>query len=63
MPSRQFEHLVAIIDSYEQFKSQPRFHAEQYGAYFKTTVAAARASRKIADNIFCVPKGPLDTFR
>ena len=32
-------------------------HAESYGAYFKTTVAAAGASRKIADNIFCVPKG------
>ena len=26
-------------------------------------VAAAGASRKIADNIFCVPKGLLDTFR
>ena len=55
--------MVAIIDSYEQFKSQPRFHAESYGAYFKTTVAAAGASRKLADNIFYVPKGPLDTSR
>ena len=43
--------------------SQPRFHAEPYGAYFKTTIAAAGASRKITDNIFCVSKGPLDTFR
>ena len=56
-------HLVAISDNYEQFKHQPRFHAEPYRAYFETTVAAAGASRKIADNIFCVPKGPLDTSR
>ena len=44
-------------------KSQPRFHAEPCMAYFETTVAAAGASHKIADNIFCVPKGPLDTSR
>ena len=55
--------LVAISDSYEHFKSQPCFHAEPYWAYFETTVAPTGASRKVADNIICVPKGPLDTSR
>ena len=61
--SNSDNNLLSLKMVFRYFKVQPRFHARAQTSHFKSTLVAIGASYKIADNIFYVPKSPLNTSR
>ena len=55
--------LLQLIVFTCHFIFEPRLHVEPYRSKNRPPIAAAGAGYKIADNIVCVPQGPLNTSR